>query len=250
MSKTLLIHTLGNRDLQFRKKGISHDLIEAYSLETNSENPNFYLCVPKTIRKEGGKSVGVFRKITEKIQQDLEEEHETAPLIKQSYDFPMLKSACYFVQKEVEQIDEVRLIGTAQDSQHDFDTLYVTDMAKNYTQKYCATQLQNGQPSILSVKTDFLHWNMHEESTEEEIYTYFYAILGKYLNEGYDKIYMSCNTGIPDVTAALKALGYWRDEFVYLKHLVDRTTGETNTKKMFRLPKSMQDWGKNTTSDK
>lgn len=237
MSKTLLLHTIGNRDWQFNIDIGNHEV--RVLLEQNPENKEFTL-VPIKSSTVAGKYELLFRENTEKLAQIYKSNSAAGKELRAQHSFPMLFSACDFVLKKEAQIDELWLIATDQVPHHGFDTVHVAPIAKEVTiEKFTSPTRKK---YIQSCELNYLKWAFDNNETEEKVYDFFHAALRQKHVEGFDKIYISCNTGIPDVTNILKILALREDNCIFLKHKINRSNGETYTEEMYKFPTASKSW--------
>lgn len=237
MSKTLLLHTIGNRDWQFNIDIGSNEV--RVLLEQNPENKEFTL-VPIKSSKIGGKYELIFRENTEKLAEMYAHNSAAGKELRAQHSFPMLFSACDFVLKKETHIDELWLIATDQVPHHGSDTVHVAPIAKALIVERYTTP--GGKKKIQNCELSYLKWDFDKNQTEAEVYHFFYAALRQKHLAGFDKIYISCNTGIPDVTHILKTLAFREDNCSFLKHKVKRANGETYTEEMYKLPQTLKSW--------
>lgn len=237
MSKTLLLHTIGNRDWQFNIDiGINEVRV---LLEPNPENKDFTL-VPIKSSKVGGEYELLFRENTEKLANIYASNSAAGKELRAQHSFPMLSSACDYVLKKEAKIDLLWLIATDQVPHHGFDTVNVAPIAREVTLSKFTTP--TGEMRIQDCELNYLKWDFDKNETEAEVYHFFHAALRQKFLAGFDKMYISCNTGIPDVTNILKTLAYREENCTFLKHKLNRASGTTFTEEMYKLPAALKSW--------
>lgn len=227
MGKTLLIHTLGNRDWQFGPN-IGSDLINSL-LEPNKENK--FMKVP----------ISPFRDSTQKLKEIFYQNNtiDYQALCK-SHDFPMLQSACEFVLKREEKVDVLWLIATDQIHLHPSDTLHLAPIAKAVIMDRFTTFGE--EKRIKDCQINYLPWNLGLNETAPKLYAFFHAALKLKYKEGFDTFYFSCEAGVPDVTHVIKVLAFREANCVFLKHKLNKGDGSTYTEDIHRMPNEFETW--------
>lgn len=227
MGKTLLLHTLGNRDWQFGEN-IGSDLINSL-LTPNQENK----CMKVPIK--------LFRDSTQKLKEIFYQNGTTdKEALCKSHTFPMLQSACEFVLKKKEKVDVLWLIATDQIQLHPSDTLHLAPIAKEVIMDRFTTFGE--EKRIKDCQINYLPWDLGSNETPQELYTFFHAALKQKYQEGFDTFYFSCDAGVPDITHVVKVLAFREENCVFLKHKVNKEDGSTYTEEIYRLPNEFVTW--------
>ena len=237
MSKTLLLHTIGNRDWQFNIDIGSNEV--RVLLEQNPENKEFTL-VPIKSSTVAGKYELIFRDNTEKLVQIYKRNSAAGKELRAQQSFPMLSSACDYVLQKETQIDSLWLIATDQVPHHGFDTVHVAPIAEEVIMESFTTP--TGKKCIQNCDISYLKAAFDKSETEAEVYNFFHAALRQKHLAGFDKMYFSCNTGMPDVTNILKILALREDNCIFLKHKVNNINGVTYTEEMYKFSTASKSW--------
>lgn len=196
MNKAILLHTLGNRDIQFRTNApLPGDFVEK-CLDTNTEDPHYY--VLKKGRKEGQPT---FREIC-KIIKRRSEDHNEKKLFQEAMEFPMLAHTCAYVLKEQDTIQNIWLYATSQPRPFHQDTDVMAPFAAAYLE-------QNFPNQIVNIHIEYRNMSP-KPSDRTRILSMFHEDLVKFNQSGFTHIYINNNQGLPQATAALNFLGLFQ----------------------------------------
>lgn len=184
MSKTLLIHTLGNRDLQF--KGSVPGAFMSRYLEPNSEDHDYYI-----IRKGGDEPDASFRSYSARVLAELKA--KTGAEILPHLHFTILEQIISFIFNETScsQLDEVWLLPTKQNKPFIFDTDKIGLIAK----EFLISRLTKN-PNIDKVQVRYLKI---AGNNRDVIVQQVDEICSKIQHE---QVFISANQGLPEVTFA------------------------------------------------
>lgn len=200
MSKTVLIHTLGNRDLQFSMDGSIPPIIYKNLLEENTEDEAYLV-----IKKGSPKGDNYFRKNCKMLSQEIaaDTENNIIPGIK----FPMVDSAIRYIQEEchVSQIDKLVLIATCQAKPFAFDTDELGALIETHLSPYFSQK-----PGIEKIEVFYLEISAVSRQDELGLFNGVHKALQNILAEGYDQVFISHKTGLPKVTFALTFAGFFQ----------------------------------------
>ena len=213
MSKTVLIHTLGNRDIQFSSEAkLSAKITETYLSKNTEVGSEYFRHIRKsTYDTDSEKKLG-FRQICKILEERIRKGDED---LKTAMKFPMLEKAGEFVlnQAAVQRIDKLILCPTRQDKPHPMDTDHLAPLAQRfvkglYSRKHLIDHIEV-KPIPINPQNPKAKLKMYEAI--ENLYTELEA-------EHFDKIYVSNRQGLPDVTNAFDLMGLFRGyEFLVIR---------------------------------
>ncbi|MEZ4851043.1 MAG: hypothetical protein R3B93_20995 [Bacteroidia bacterium] len=201
----LLIHTLGNRDLQFPKEvGIPSGFARKYLADNTEKGAEDFL----VIRKSGEKKEPSFRDVSRKIQDEIRHgKHKE--IFTEALRFPMLEQVCRYVLTQKGQIDRLILCTTLQTPPHGQDTDLVAEMARDYFRR------EKPQfPGLKEIRIEYMNIAPYGRGRDESL-RYFHEMIEEQKTQGFDQLYISHNQGLPTATRALDFLGLFQD-YTYL----------------------------------
>ena len=204
MSRVALLHTLGNRDLQFpRDRGLPPDFARQYLTDNTERGAEQYLVIRKTNEDP------VFRAICGRLLRAWDDPQQ-GPIFAQAMCFPMLEAAMDYVQEAMGQVDLIQLCATLQAPPHPLDTDLLGELAMKYWQ-----QRWQDEPDAPRLSVAYLNVASAEQGPVRML-RFFHRLLANLREEGYDRIFISHNQGLPQATRTLDMLGFFRD-YTYLR---------------------------------
>lgn len=201
MSKTILIHTIGNRDLQFASS-VSTKLSRSI-LESNPEDPDSLVLIKNNSNR--GKN---FMDCAVELIGMLENPREDKEEILKHMSFPMLEQVCNYAfhHSESSSLDEVVICATTQIRPFYLDTVKIADLIKGYYEEL----LINKVPGIKKVTYKYMVLDLSPGASREEIFRYCYdEIFNTYIEEG-DQVFISHRQGHPDITFSFMLSGLFQ----------------------------------------
>lgn len=197
MAGTILIHMIGNRDLQF-ERSITSDELDLFEFEKNSDQTSF-LVLKKLVHKDEGKDI-TFLKQTKKLLGLLAtEEHKD---LKKKIHFPMFTQVAQYVSAKGFTVDKVVFCVTKQKNEYPTDTNYVADIIKKYFEKDLLEKY-----GIKEIAYEKMTMNL---ASRPETFTYCYEKMLPQLVKDYDKVFISHKQGHPFVTFSLLLAGLFK----------------------------------------
>ena len=230
----LLLHTIGNRDLQFAKSALLPGEFQEAYLETNFEDERYFV-----LRKDSPPGGVSFWRRSLNLQYLLKQETDHESILA-AMAFPMLDAAIAWVIKHVGKIDKLVLSTTLQTTPHKYDTDAIGGIATDYLERHFDPQMQISQICMES---------MHIAPIGKgklDILEYFHHLMQKLRKEGYEQIVISNQQGLPDATAALTFVGFFQN-YTYLSihptegvkvveyHIHERILADLVKQKVMRL---------------
>ena len=202
MNKAVLIHTLGNRDLQFHSNAAIPGKFARTYFDVNTEDDQYY--VLKKGRQEGQ---ATFREICVKIQRKLEDP-DSQKLFEPAIYFPLLQAACTYILQDRPKIQQVTLYASLQSPAHHQDTDIVAEFAKAYLERHFPHQIQT---------VHIEYFNMSPLPNDQaRMLSEFNESLERISQQGFSPIYLNNNQGLPQATAILNFLGLFQP-YTYLQ---------------------------------
>ena len=207
--KVLLIHTLGNRDLQFPKdRQLPPDFARDYLTENTEEGAENFLVLHKGRLNEHARN---FREISEQVLQSWHQA-DSGQGFKAAVCFPMLDQVIDYILDMDGQIHQILLCTTHQFPPHGQDTDLVAELAKTYLEE------KHGENSRIK-DTAIVRLNISPEpESKARILSHFHKLIEQYRQAGCDKIYISNNQGLPAATQALDFLGLFQPYIFLAPH--------------------------------
>ncbi|RMG70669.1 MAG: hypothetical protein D6722_08375 [Bacteroidetes bacterium] len=208
MSRIALLHTLGNRDLQFpRDRGLPPDFARQYLTDNTERGAQNYLVIRKN-RQEPG-----FRAICARLLRAWNDPQQ-GPIFAQAMCFPLLEAAVSYLESTVGKPDLIQLCATLQAPPHPQDTDLLGELAMAYWR-------QRGEADAPAPQLSLAYLNVVPgEKGPVRMLRFFHRLLANLREEGYTRIFISHNQGLPQATRTLDLLGFFRD-YTYL-HLDPR----------------------------
>lgn len=204
MPKTLLIHTIGNRDLQFTNQ-LPAKYVNGYELEFNKEGMGEYYVIPQRSKNS------YFRSICQDVIMDLGGLH--ASHILDCMRMPMLEAVCqYIYKKENTLIDRVLLCFTAQPEPFRTDTDKIGEIIENYLEDKLSTRL----PQVAEFSYKYMALRLDPEVEKYSIFQYINREVMQTSIQGFDRVFVSPRQGHPDITFAFQICGLFQG-FSYLR---------------------------------
>ncbi len=199
MAGTVLIHMIGNRDLQFDRT-ITSDEMELFEFEKNSDQTSFLVLkklVQKKIDQQKEENVVTFLKQTKKLLGLLAtEKHKD---LKSKIHFPMFTQVAEYVSAKGFTLDRVVFCVTKQKNEYPTDTTYVADIIEKYFEKDLLEKY-----GIKEIAYEKMTMNL---ASRPETFSYCYEKMLPQLVKGYDKVFISHKQGHPFVTFSLLLAG-------------------------------------------
>ena len=198
--RSILIHTIGNRDLQFSNMVRGDGNFDKDYLEQNKEKgKENFLVIKKGIRN----SKHTFNKNSELILRQLENSSYAEDL-RENLRFPLLESAIQFVRSQLTYpIDQVLVCTTYQMPAHPFDTFFVGKIVE----KYLGSRVKTG--SFHTVKRHVMNiapvGNLRAKIVKE-----CEQLLEEVKGNNYQKIFISNTAGLPALSEALNLVGFFQ----------------------------------------
>lgn len=200
MSKILLLHTIGNSDWQFS----GNNIFEVFSKQFCEENPELGAALMKKIGKK------TFRDSCVDIWNEMKADTWIGKHAKEIQRFPILEAVCEFVLQKEGKIDELVPFYIQQPEPWHTDTDEISEpLAAYFRYQY------SEKDKIMTISNKFGSYPPIQEDSLERAIAYFDDFLQKREAEGYDKIYISCVTGLPLVSFALRVVGLFK-RYIYL----------------------------------
>lgn len=201
MSKTVLLHTLGNRDLQFPKdKGIPSGFARAYLMDNTEIGAENYLVIKKSGGFEEQRS---FRDISALILKACQDDKEGL-IYRQALSFPMLDQAIQYVFQHHGGLDKLLLCTTHQLPSHAQDTDLVAEIATQHFQEKF-----KDNPKVGEILIRYLNISPTNKGRERMLQQ-FHQLFQELKEEGFENIYISNNQGLPAATKALDFIGLFQ----------------------------------------
>lgn len=200
MNKTILIHTIGNRDLQFFKEEATFKDKERLLLTDNREDERFM------VLKNDWEGDRLFRANSDELLRYLEA--DSAGRLKKNLQFPMLEMAIQHVVDQKTPVDQIRICVTKQADPHHQDTDYVGKICSQYY--FPKLQEKFYIPEIKIEEMD-----VKPDPNKVTVMQTVNKILERVLAEGFNHVYISNRQGLPDVTFAFVICGLFQS-FHYL----------------------------------
>lgn len=197
MSKSILIHTIGNRDLQFDRT-ITAAEMKLFEFEENSDENTFYVLKKKY---DGGN----FNKQSKALLGKLRLKKHKA--LKDKIHFPMLEQVCNYVISKGIKLDKVVLCVSKQIPPYGTDTNYIADVIHKYFENQLIDEL-----GIEEIGYEYMSMNLR---SRQDTFVYCYEKMLPQLVKGYDKVFISHKQGHPSVTFSLILAGLF-EPYTYL----------------------------------
>lgn len=215
--QTLLVHTIGYRDLQFHKATVDDQLAEKYLVD-NRDDPTAMVVSPRSA--SDGTS---FRSMTKAIYERLVEapEDQRMALLEGAF-CPMLDSVAAYVQAQA-PINELWIMASKQEPMYDTDNYFLSKIMELYIQHHRAHHANSPYASIQRVLTQALRSELKydRKGVLLEIHSLFQTV-----DEQFGQVYISNKGGLPKVTEALHLIGVLTDYHYLSSHKKEEGRGQ------------------------
>lgn len=199
----LLLHTIGNRDLQFAKSALFPGGFQETYLETNFEDQSYFV-----LRKDSHPGGESFWRRSLNLQHLLKYDPNPEP-VRTAMSFPMLEAAIGYVNQHIGRIDKLVLSTTLQTTPHKYDTDAIGEIAREYLLEHYSRETQVGRVFMES---------MHIAPVGKgklDILLHFHQLMKKLKDQGFAHIIISNQQGLPDASSALTFVGFFQN-YTYL----------------------------------
>lgn len=198
----ILLHTIGNRDLQFPgSSGLPLDFQQAYLEKNTEKDAGSFFVLSKT---PGPEPFQTFVKLAQEVRRRYE-----TPRGEEAYRsavrFPMLEAVIDFVLRREKLIDLLILMGTQQSPEHHQDTHPVAKLARSY--------LQNQERPIAEIQVVNLAASPTASGRKALLEECRHRSAPFLRPE--NQVYISNHQGLPDVSRVLDLLGFFQG-YTYL----------------------------------
>lgn len=205
MSKTLLLHTVGNSDWQFDGSQIDTELASKY-LDAAREGKRKMMTLKKA----------AFRKNCLDIWDEMKQQSPEGQSAERQQRFPLLEPICDYVIQDAGKIDLLVPFFTQQVHTFSTDTDGIFEPLAAYF-RFVYTQ----HAQIASIFPLFKNFSNHDSDTAAILH-YFDAFLKEKRAEGYTRIYICATGGLPIISQLLRYVGLFQ-AYTYL--VVDAQKG-------------------------
>ena len=218
LDKTILIHTIGNRDLQVQNGPDVAIPVSITKLLTDNKEENGYMILKNDRIEEH-----CFRANSKHLEEHLEYHKES--LLKKHLEFPMLRKVLdHVIHRESEtnkrkHIDQIRICVTKQADPHIQDTDYVGKICE----KFYFPKVKDYVDEIVVEEM-----NVKPSPDKEKVINVVNDILDRVIADGFKHIYISNKQGLPDVTFAFVFCGLFQS-YTYLSITPQGVKEEKNT---------------------
>ena len=206
MGKTLLIHSLGNRDLQMAKSApVPGDITDRF-FDNNMEpgGEGYYV-----VKKQN------FRMHCMDLEQSLSYEFSESEYLRQYLELPILQPVMRWVAQTQGGIDRLVLLATKQAQPFQLDTDAAGKIASQLLQQRYSRPAGT-EPLLNEVALEFIDSEPGPQRKGRMMKTCF-ELLQDLQKEGFDQIFISPMAGLPDLSEALIFIGYFQ-AYTYLYH--------------------------------